>query len=170
MCSVTCVVWQKWESSSLLLKDNYFLKSKIMTHINVKLAYVQDLSKWKWKKVAQLYLTLCRPMDCNPSGSSVHGILQARILEWVAICFSRGSSWPRDWTWVSCITGRFFTNWTTREALYMFINILINIWYLDFSFWLTTFHVTGSRFAYLSSTNFFKKLDLILIDVDTGNQ
>ena len=51
--------------------------------------------------------TLCNPMDCSPSGSSVHGILQARILEWVAICFSRGLSWARDWTWVSCITGRF---------------------------------------------------------------
>ena len=55
-------------------------------------------------------------MDCSLPGSSVHGILQARILEWVAIPFSRGSSWPRDWTWVSCIAGRFFTIWATREA------------------------------------------------------
>ena len=46
--------------------------------------------------VAQLYPTLCTPMDCSPPGSSVHGILQARILEWVSIPFSRGSSWPRD--------------------------------------------------------------------------
>ena len=45
----------------------------------------------------------------SPPGSSVHGILQARILEWVAIPFSRGSSQPRDQTWVSCIAGRFFT-------------------------------------------------------------
>ena len=49
-------------------------------------------------------------------GSSVHGIPQARILEWVAIPFSRGSSQPRDWTWVSLIAGRFFTIWATREA------------------------------------------------------
>ena len=49
-----------------------------------------------------------------PPGSSVHGILQARILEWVAIPFSRGSSWLRDWTWVSCIAGRFFTTWASR--------------------------------------------------------
>ena len=48
--------------------------------------------------VAQLRLTLCDPMDCSPPGSSVHGISQARILEWVAISFSSGSSWPRDWT------------------------------------------------------------------------
>ena len=56
-------------------------------------------------------------MDCSPPGSSIHGIFQARILEWVAIAFSRGSSQPRDWTQVSCITGRFFTYWATREAL-----------------------------------------------------
>ena len=54
--------------------------------------------------VTQSCLTLCDPMDCSPPGSSDHGILQARILEWVAISYSRGSSWPRDWTWVSCIS------------------------------------------------------------------
>ena len=58
--------------------------------------------------------TLCDPMDCIPPGSSVHGISQARILEWVAISFSRGSSPPRDGTWVSCIAGRVFTVWATR--------------------------------------------------------
>ena len=57
-----------------------------------------------------------RPLDCSPPDSSVHGILQARIQEWVAIPFSRGSSLPRDQTQVSCITGRFFTIWATREA------------------------------------------------------
>ena len=56
------------------------------------------------------------PMDCSLPGSSVHGILQARILEWVAISFSRGSSRPRNWTWLSCLAGRFFTNWAAREA------------------------------------------------------
>ena len=55
-------------------------------------------------------------MDCSPPGSSVHGILQARILEWIAIPFSRGSSQPRDWTQVSCITGRFFTVWATGKT------------------------------------------------------
>ena len=52
--------------------------------------------------------SLC-PRDCSPPGSSVHGILQAKILEWVAIPFSRGSSRPRNWIWVSFIAGRFFT-------------------------------------------------------------
>ena len=65
--------------------------------------------------VFQLCLTLCDPMNCLP-GSSVHGILQARILECVAISFSKVSFWPRYWTWVSCITRRFFTVWATREA------------------------------------------------------
>ena len=73
---------------------------------------------WKEVKVlvAQSCLTLCNPMDYNPPGSSVHGILQARILGWVAIPFSRGSSQPRDWTQVSQIAGKFFTIWATWEA------------------------------------------------------
>ena len=60
--------------------------------------------------------TLCDPMDCSPPASSVHGILLVRILEWVAIPFSRGSSQPRDRAQVSCIMGRCFTVWDTREA------------------------------------------------------
>ena len=57
-------------------------------------------------KVIQSCLTLCDPMDYT-----VHGILQARLLEWVAVPFSRGSSQPRDGTQVSCIAGGFFTSW-----------------------------------------------------------
>ena len=67
--------------------------------------------------VAQLCSVVCNPMDCTPPGSSVHGILQARILEWIAIPFFRGFSWPRNQTQVSCLAGRFFTIWATREAL-----------------------------------------------------
>ena len=66
--------------------------------------------------VVQSYPTLCDPMECSLLGSSVHGILQARILEEVAVSFSRGSSQPRDQTWVSCVAGRFFIIWTAREA------------------------------------------------------
>ena len=66
--------------------------------------------------VAQSCLTLCDPMDCSPQGSSVHGIFQVRMLEWVVISYSRGSSRPRDRTRVSCIVGRFFIIWATREA------------------------------------------------------
>ena len=56
-------------------------------------------------------LTLCNLTDCSPSGFSVHGILQARILEWIAIFFSRVTPQPRDWTLISCLTGTFFTIW-----------------------------------------------------------
>ena len=56
------------------------------------------------------------PMDCGPPASSIHGVLQARILEWAAIFLSRGSSWPRNRTQVSSIADRFFTNWATWEA------------------------------------------------------
>ena len=59
--------------------------------------------------VSQSCPALCDPMDCSLPGSSVRGILQAKILEWVAISFSRGSSQPRDRTWVSRAAGRFFT-------------------------------------------------------------
>ena len=67
-------------------------------------------------KATQLCLTLCNPKDCSLPGSSVHGILQIRVLEWVAVPFSRGSSQPTDWTPVSHIVGGFFTIWVTREA------------------------------------------------------
>ena len=67
--------------------------------------------------VAQSCLTLCDPKDCSPPGSSLHGILQARILEWVAIPFSGGSSQPRDQTQVFFTAGGFFTAWATSEAL-----------------------------------------------------
>ena len=71
--------------------------------------------------VAQSCPTLCDPMDYSPPGSSVHRILQARILEWVAISFSRGSSWPRDRTQVFCITGRLLTIWTIWSWLWPYV-------------------------------------------------
>ena len=77
-------------------ETNYFLK------------YCFLVSKVK-VLVAQPYLTLCDPMDCSPPGSSVHGILQGRIPEWVTIPFSRGSSQPRDQIQVSYIAGGLFT-------------------------------------------------------------
>ena len=61
---------------------------------------------------------LCDPMDCIPPGSYVHGILQARILEWVVIPFSRGSFQPRGWTQVSCTAGRFFTVWPPGKPFF----------------------------------------------------
>ena len=70
----------------------------------------------KWSEATQLCLTICDPVDCKIPGSAVHGIFQARVLEWVAISFSRGSSQPRDWTQVSRIADRHFTVWATREA------------------------------------------------------
>ena len=71
----------------------------------------------EWSELTQLCLTLFDPMDCNLLDCFVHGIFQARILEWVAISFSRRSSWPRDWIWVSLTVGRHCTNWATREVL-----------------------------------------------------
>ena len=69
--------------------------------------------------VAQLCPAVCNPMDCSPPGSSVHGILQAKILKWVAMSSSRGPYQPRDWTHISHIADRFFTNWATLWECHM---------------------------------------------------
>ena len=81
--------------------------------------------------VSQSCLILCDPMDCSLSGSSVHGIFQARILQWVAISSSRGSSQPRDGTRISCfscIAGRFFTTEPHQGSPAMYIYIGISIY------------------------------------------
>ena len=82
-----------------------------------------DFYHWYYIEVMQclwfscyVVCNTCDPVDCSLPGSSVHGISQATILEWGAISFSRGSSQPRDRTWVSRTAGRFFTNWATRQA------------------------------------------------------
>ena len=67
-------------------------------------------------KSLQSCSTLCHPLDCSPPGSSVYGISQARLLEWIARSSSKGSPWPRDWTRVSTLEGRFFATSTTWEA------------------------------------------------------
>ena len=87
-----------------------------------KVSFHSNSKETKWEKeseVSQSCPTLCDPMDCSLPGSSVHGIFQTRILEWVATSFSRGSSQPRDRTHVSCVSciaGRFFTHWAMGEA------------------------------------------------------
>ena len=80
-----------------------------LAHWNLIKIYIMKV------KVTQSCPTLCNPMDYSLPSSTVHGIFQARILEWVAISFSRWSSRPRDWTQVSHTVGRRFTIWATRE-------------------------------------------------------
>ena len=105
----------------IIVKDRFRSCSRAETIIvklkASELLQIQDIADFLLVLVlvAQSCPTLCDPMDCSPPGSSVHEIFQARILEWVAISFSRGSSQPRDWTRVSCTAGRFFTDWATRE-------------------------------------------------------
>ena len=91
--------------------------------------------------VAQSCPILSNPMDCSPPGSSDHGISPTRILGWVAISSSRGSSQPRDQTWISCIAGRFFTIWATMKREQNKVQLtqgsgLIGIWiivpFIDF--------------------------------------
>ena len=100
----------------ILLFHNCYLKKNLVTCFFSRI-YILVLHNSVVESVAQFYPTLCDPMDCIGPGSSVHGILQERILESVAIPFSRGSSWPRDRTQVSCVAGRFFTIWATGKTL-----------------------------------------------------
>ena len=93
--------------------------------------------------VAQSCSTFCNPVDCHPPGSSVHEILQARILEWFAISFTRRSSWPRDWThisWVSCIDRQILYHCITWEAPMLSI-------YLSWSLPLA-WHITSPETAF----------------------
>ena len=83
------------------------------------------MCKVKWSDSHSALFDSLWPVDCSPPGSSVCGIFQARILEWVAMPFPRGSSQSKDQTWISCIEGGFFTVWATRED-----NILtVIIWF-----------------------------------------
>ena len=102
--------WYNWNHTGLyfcerLISFNTISSSFIQVVAHIRISFLFKV------KVTQLCLTLCDPMDYT-----VYGILQVRILEWVAIPFSSGSSQPRGQTQVSHIAGRFFTSWATREA------------------------------------------------------
>ena len=106
--------------------------------------------------VSQSCPTLCDPLDCSPLGSSVHGILQARIVEWVAIPFLRGSSWPKDWIHISHKADRFFTVWATMKPIVkVYHNLILKIWKLGcelfFFFWLYPWYVVEKAIATHSS-------------------
>ena len=115
---VLYIIWSlSYFSSRLTLSCPLMFSSCIISPVNVFQFYpLSPLYFYNPLKVKVKSLSPVRlfdPMDCSPPGSSVHGILQARMLEWVAISFSRGSSQSRDQTQVSCIAGRHFTLWTT---------------------------------------------------------
>ena len=89
-------------------------------------------SAWEHAQSLQLCPTLCDPVDCSPPGSSVRGILQARILEWAAVPSSKGSSWPEDRTCISYTAGGFFTCWSTGEAHIYIYSVYMYILCVDF--------------------------------------
>ena len=115
-------------SSFFSLNLNLFIYKNEMFTFSLKLLriyWICELMKYTESEslVTQLCPTLCDPMDCRLPDSSVCGIFQARVLEWVAISFSRGSSRPRDQTRVSHIVGTHFTVWATREVILAHINV-----------------------------------------------
>jgi len=112
--SITCflisVSLGPHDLSSVFHSTFFFLHCRLVLWSFTDVLYMYGWKCW----LLSCVLTLCDPMDSSPPGFSVHRILQARILEWVTMPFSRGSSWLRLWTRVSCIAGRFFTIWATR--------------------------------------------------------
>ena len=131
--------WKAWNT----FFPRAFKKSMTLLKKNIYI-YIFCCCCW----VRKSCLTLCNPMNCSPQSASVHGISQARILDWVAISFSRGSSWSRDQTRVSCIAGRFFTteppgkyiyvfffpDTTERVYIYLYLSIYLSIYIWSESF------------------------------------
>ena len=113
--------------------------------------------------VIQSCPTLCDCLDCSPPCFSVHGILQARILEWIAIPFSRGSSWPRNGTPASCIKGRFFTAQATREVPFA---LWISILPLSLPSFLSPFHSPSFFFflVWLNNSYSFRYIAISFLD------
>ena len=113
---------QRWIGDRWKDRRGYKFVIKLPLSFNIYCAKALKISlSWGISHASNVKMLVARlclfviPLDCSPPGSSVHGILQVRTLEWVAISSSRGSSWPRDWTQVSCIAGRFSTVWATRK-------------------------------------------------------
>ena len=100
---------QDWERSVFIQSERKTMPKNVQT--TAQLHSFHTLTRWKWSEVTQSCPILCDPMDYSLPGSSFHGIFQARVLEWVAISFSRGSSRPRDWTQVSPFAGRCWATW-----------------------------------------------------------
>ena len=95
--------------------------------------------------ILQSCRTLCKLTDCSLPGSSAYGMLQARIMEWVVIPFSRGPSWPRDWTQVFCIAGKFFTTWAIREAS-IYLNSMLKCCVIWGSKWTFPYHFWFNKY------------------------
>ena len=131
-------------SHSPVCKDSSF--STFSLHLSSFYFFIFWQCVWL---VAQSCPTLCNPMECSPPGSSVHGILQARILEGVVMSSSRGSSQPRDWTQVSCTADRFFTIWATILMNVKWDLILILIWNSQQLVILSLFSYACWAFVYL---------------------
>ena len=131
-----CNLWILREHSSANTANKRKPVKQVMAHLYNRINAIEPLKNkaapksWNsmsWNHPQDIYSgccclaashvwLFCDPINCSLPGSSIHGILQARILEWVAIPFSRGSSWPRDRAWIYCIGRWILYHWPTREA------------------------------------------------------
>ena len=119
-------LWFKWIILQVLLVYTQCIVSIIVQTRIYLISYYQSLKNMLC--YTQSCPTLCNPMDYSTPGSSVRGIFQARILEWVTISSSRGSPWPRDQTRVSCIGRWVLYHCTTQEVLYIIYKTFLLRW------------------------------------------
>ena len=113
-------IWKQCKTPKIIKNQGNILSPKDNNFLSTKLRYKNLWFSLKYFKIVKVSVTqscptLCNPMDYSPPGSSVHEILQTRILEWVSIPFSRGSSQHGDWNQVYSIAGRFFTGWAISK-------------------------------------------------------
>ena len=129
--TLVCILMHHFTRNALYPRSNTHIMSLLNWSYGNK-QNCKDINATSWRiwfnlkqcvLAAQSCLTLCDCMECSSPGSSVHVISQARILEWVPIPFSRGSSWPSDLTWVSCIAYSFSTVSATRETKTMSVQM-----------------------------------------------
>ena len=109
-----CLLISWLQSPSAVILETKKIKSVIVSFVSPSICH--EVLSSKWSEVGQSCPTPLDPMDCKLPCSSIHGIFQARILEWVAISFSRRSFQPRNWTQVSCIVGR----WRLNALIFIF--------------------------------------------------
>ena len=116
------VIPEMWiKKISWILPQVCFSWTVLSLALGMALSFSSEVTMWSESEVVQWCPALCNPMGCSLPGSPVHGIFQARVREWAAISFSRGSSQHGDQTWASCIADRRFTVWATRYKCFFFM-------------------------------------------------
>ena len=132
-CFTWCshIRWERTVNPRRAHSDKRLLRICGNKHLKFCVSYNYWYCEWWWFS-RSVVSDSCDTMDSSPPGSSVHGIFQARILDWIAISFSKGSSQPRNRSHVSCISGRFFTDWVMGQCEYLDTKTFsVSFWFIS---------------------------------------